>query len=380
MKKKIGYTVTGHARHIGCALLFLLGVYALGGTNATFAQFLDQGAITGTVQDSSGAVIPGAVVKLEDPGTGFQLTTTADKSGVYVFSPIRIGTYTITASAQGFKSAVQENVTLSQGQRMNVSPQLKPGAITESVTVTEAPPLLQSQDSSVGLALSNQQINDTPLNGRNTIYLAQLAPGVAMAHGSRGASTGDFEANGMRAEQNNFVIDGVDNNAVSVDYLGNNSYLVNPPPDALAEFKVSTSNYSAEYGHAAGAVVSASVKSGSNKIHGDLWEYWRNDILAAHDWTTPTVPKGPFRQNLFGATLGGPVIKNKLFLFGDVQANRIVITQSQSPLSVPTALERQGNFSELLNPTLTSGGAAITLYEPHNNQTLMTCNGAQNVL
>ena len=381
MEKRIGYTGIGQARRIAFGLLFLLlTASGFGGMNAAFAQFLDQGAITGTVQDTTGAAIPGAVVKLADPGTGFELTTTADKSGVYVFSPIRIGTYTVTASAPGFESAVQENVSLSQGQRMEVSPKLKMGSVTESIVVTEAPPLLQSQDSSVGQVLSTQQINDTPLNGRNTIYLAQLAAGVAMGHGSRGASTGDFEANGMRAEQNNFVIDGVDNNAVSVDYLGNNSYLVNPPPDALAEFKVSTSNYSAEYGHAAGAVVSASIKSGSNKIHGDLWEYWRNDILAAHDWTTPTVPKGPFRQNLFGATLGGPVIKNKLFLFGDVQANRIVITQSQSPLSVPTALERQGNFSELLNPALTSGGAAITLYQPHNNQTPLTCNGAQNVL
>jgi hypothetical protein len=357
----------------------LIGICLWSSGRNVMAQFLDQGAITGTVQDTTGAVIPNASVKLESPDTGFILSTTADSSGVYVFSPIKIGKYVITASAPGFENLMQKNISLSQGQRLNFSPKLKAGAVSETVTITDAPPLLQSQDSSVGQVLNTQELNETPLNGRNTVYLVQLAPGVAMGHGSRGANTGDFEANGMRAEQNNFVIDGVDNNAVSVDYLGNNSYLVNPPPDALAEFKVSTSNYSSEYGHAAGAVVSASIKGGTNQFHGDLWEYWRNDILNNRDWT-PGLPKGPYRQNMFGATLGGPVIKNKLFLFGDLQSNRIVTAPSQSPVSIPTMLMRQGNFSELLDQTKTSGGAAINLYEPQNNQTPMSCLGVPNVL
>lgn len=154
----------------------------------------------------------------------------------------------------------------------------------------------------------------------------------------------------MRSEQNNFVLDDVDNNSVSQDLLGQTSYLINPPPDALAEFKVSTSNYSAEYGHSAGAVVNASVKSGTNRVHGSLWEYWRNDILNAHDWTLPaSTPNNEYRENEFGGTLGFPIIKNRLFLFGDLQANRIVINQPQSLISVPTPLERQGNFTELLN-------------------------------
>ena len=352
---------------IVCAVALLL-------SKEVSAQFLDQGAITGTVQDQSGAIIPGAQVTLVSPDTGFTLVTKANGSGVYIFSPLKIGKYTVTTSAPGFKSAVQENITVTQGQRLEVSPRLQLGAISETITVTDAPPLLQTQDSSTGQTFTSQQINDTPLNGRNIVYLAQLAPGVVPSKGSRANGTGDFDANGMRAEQNNFVLDGVDNNSVTVDYLGSSSYLINPPPDALAEFKVSTSNYSAEFGHSAGALVSASVKAGTNHIHGDVWEYFRNDVLNAHDWVKPPGTKNAeYRQNQFGATLGGPVLKDHLFLFGDVQANRIVIAVPQGAATVPTLLERQGNFSELLTPANTGGSVAQTLYQPHNNQVLLTC-------
>ncbi len=352
---------------IVCAFALLL-------SRGASAQFLDQGAITGTVQDQTGAVIAGATVTLQSPDTGFKRVSKADASGVYVFSPIKIGIYTITTSAPGFQNAVQENITVSLGQRINVSPRLKPGGVDQTVTVTEAPPLLQSQDSSTGQTFSSQQINDTPLNGRNIVYLAQLAPGVVPSKGSRANGTGDFDANGMRAEQNNFVLDGVDNNAVTADYLGGTSYLINPPPDALEEFRVSTSNYSAEYGHSAGAVVNASIKAGTNHIHGDLWEYFRNDYLDAHDWVTaPGTPNPEYRQNQFGATLGGPVIKNRLFLFGDVQVNRIVIAMPQSAITVPTPAERRGDFSELLIPANTGGSIPQTLYQPHRNQVKLTC-------
>jgi hypothetical protein len=377
MRRKIVDALTLRAQFI---LLFLLCALPFVQANAAFAQFLDQGAITGTVQDNTGAVIPGATVALESPDTGFKLTTTADASGMYVFSLIKIGHYTITASAPGFENAVQQNITLSQGQRLNVSPKLKPGAVTETVTVTDAPPLLQTEASSVGQALNSEEIVNTPLNGRNAVYLVQLTPGAAPGHGSRATSTGDFDANGLRPEQNNFVMDGVDNNSITVDFLSTTSYLINPPPDALAEFKVSTSDYSSEFGHSAGAVISSSIKSGSNAIHGDLWEYWRNDVLNAHDWTTPTLPTGEYRQNQFGATLGLPILRNKLFFFGDFQGNRIVINQSQSNISVPTLLERQGNFTELLTPALTGGSVPVNLYVPQNNQSLLACNGVQNVI
>ena len=338
------------------------------------AQFLDQGGVTGVAQDRAGDVIPGAEVVLTNIDTSLKLTTKTDQSGVYVFSPIKIGRYSITVTAAGFRQTTQQNITIDMGQRANVSITMQPGEVNQSVTVTEAPPLLQTQESSTGQTFTSQQVNDTPLNGRNVIYLAQLAAGTVPSKGSRANGNGDFDANGMRAEQNNFVLDGVDNNAVTQDYLGGTSYLINPPPDALAEFKVSTSNYSAEFGHSAGAVVNASVKSGTNQIHGDLWEYFRNDYLDAHDWVTPPTAKTPeYRQNQFGATLGLPILKNHLFFFGDVQANRIVIAVPQSPLTVPTPAERTGDFSQLLVPANFGGSKPQILYQPHNNQTILSC-------
>jgi outer membrane receptor protein involved in Fe transport len=244
---------------------------------------------------------------------------------------------------------------------------LKPGAVTETVTITEAEPLLQTQDSAVSQVISAKEINDTPLNGRNWVYIAQLTAGVAPPLGNtRGSGSGDFVANGQRAEQNNFILDGVDNNANVVDFYNGASYVVNPPPDALAELKIQTSDYSAEFGHSAGAVVNASIKSGTNAFHGDLWEYLRNNDLGEAtptEWsegksTPTTVP--PYHQNLFGATLGGPFFKNKLFFFADAQADRIVYN-GVSVMNVPSANERKGDFSELLNPTLL-GASPIQLY------------------
>lgn len=344
--------------------------------NRGFAQFLDQGALTGTVQDSTGAVIPGAKVTIENPETNFKLSTTADGTGVYNFSPIKIGNYTVTVTATGFETEVQKNVRVSLGERANFSPKLKPGSASETVTVTTAPPLLESQESSVGTVLSTQEINEVPLNGRNTMYLIQLTAGAAPSRSGRGAHTGDFDANGMRAEQNNFVLDGVDNNAVSQDYLSQTSYSINPPPDALEEFQVSTSNYSAEYGHSAGAVVNASIKSGTNNIHGDAWEYWRNNVLDARDWdAAPLVPNPEYRENEFGATLGLPILKNHLFFFGDAQANRVVIQRSQGVITVPTVAERTGDFSELLIPGNFGGSKPQLLYQPGHNQNFLTCPG-----
>lgn len=354
-------------------MLLLLFALALGASLTAKAQFLDQGALTGVVQDASGAAIPGAEVTLKNPETSFTQTTKSNESGVYVFSPIKIGTYTVTVKAEGFEQITQENIGVNIGQRANVNITLKPGAVSTEVTVTGAPPLLQTQDSSTGQTFTTQEISETPLNSRNTVYLAQLASGVNPSMGSRAKGTGDFDANGMRAEQNNFVLDGVDNNAVTQDYLGGASYVINPPPDALAQFKVSTSNYSAEYGHSAGALVSASVKAGTNQIHGDLWEYFRNDYLDTHDWVQPTLRTPEYRQNLFGATLGLPIIKDHLFFFGDLQNNRIVIAVPQSAMTVPTALERTGDFSELLTPANTGGSKPTQLYEPQNNQVKMTC-------
>jgi hypothetical protein len=226
--------------------------------------------------------------------------------------------------------------------------------------------------------MSTNTINNVPLNGRNWVFVAQLAAGVAPASGlTRGSGTGDFYANGQLAVQNNFVLDGVDDNANIADLMNASSFIIRPPPDALSEFSVDTANYSAEFGHSAGAVVNASLKSGTNQIHGDLWEYVRNNDFDARDFDALTIP--PYHENQFGATLGFPLVKGRLFYFGDAEANRIVYA-TPTTVTVPTALMRQGNFSELLNTSLTGSAKPTLLYEPNSGGTsLLSCNGQQNV-
>lgn len=340
---------------------------------------VDQGAITGVVQDSSGAAIPNAKVTLTSPETGLVLQRQANESGVYVFSPIKIGDYTLSASAPGFSTTKQQNLHVDIQQRLNIDLKLQPGATSETVTVTTGAPLLETQEAAVGQVISTETINNTPLNGRNWVYIAQLTAGVAPPFGgTRGSGTGDFVANGQRAEQNNFVLDGVDNNTNLIDFLNGSSFVMRPPPDALAEFSIQTSNFSAEFGHSAGAVMNASIKSGTNAIHGDLWEYLRNTNLDSKDWDASTI--SPYHQNQFGGTIGLPFWKNHLFYFGDVEANRISVALP-STTTVPTALMRTGNFSELLNTNLNNQGVPVQLYAPNSGgATTLSCNGVNNVI
>ena len=342
----------------------------------------DQGAITGIVQDKSGALIANAQVTVTSVDTGLVLEGKTNGGGVFVFSPLKIGNYTITASAPGFETVTQQNLHLDIQQHLNVNFALPPGSVTQTVTVTTAAPLLQTQDAAVGQVISTRAINDTPLNGRNWVYIAQLTAGVAPPFGNtRGSGTGDFVANGQRAEQNNFILDGVDNNTNLVDFLNGSSYIMRPPPDALSEFSLQTSNFSAEFGHSAGAVLQANIKSGTNQIHGDVWEYLRNTNLDAINWNSlPNTAAPPYHENQFGGTLGFPIWRNRLFYFGDIEANRISISLPTA-INVPSALERQGNFSELLNGNLNGVGAPTKLYEPNTADPAqpLVCNGQQNV-
>jgi hypothetical protein len=354
---------------------------------AAFAQ-TDQGTISGSIRDSSGASIPGAKVTLTDTATGFVITETTDASGNYTATPLKLGTYTVKVEAKGFAAATQDNVQVNVSTITTADLQLGVEGTSQNVVVTSAPPSLQTEEASTGQVVSSKVINDTPLNGRNFTFIAQLSAGVTPSEqGSRGANKGDFSANGQRSEQNNFILDGVDNNAELVDFLNGASFVIKPPPDALQEFKVQTGDYTAELGHSAGAVLNVATKSGGNQIHGDLWEYFRNNVLNDRDYFENIVPK--YRQNQFGATIGGPIIKNKLFFFGDAEANRIIFGQN-GVYTVPTALMRTGNFSELLNASANGRGEAITLYQPGgptrnaagaitaNNY--LNCNGVQNVI
>jgi Carboxypeptidase regulatory-like domain/TonB-dependent Receptor Plug Domain len=357
-----------------CAMTFLLiGLYA----GNAFGQ-MDQGAITGVVQDGTGAIIPAAQVDLTDTDTGLVLHTTTSSSGIYVFSPVKTGHYKVSAGAPGFQTTVQENLQVNIQSTLNVVLTLKAGAANETVTVTTAPVLLETQSASIGQNISRKTIQTTPLNQNNWVYLAHLTAGVTPSTGkTRGSGTGDFMAGGQRAEQNNFMLDGVDNNVNIVDYVNGSSYAIAPPPEALSEFKVETADYSAEFGHSAGAVLNANIKSGTNQIHGSLWEYFRNTDLNAKDWNALTIPA--YHMNQFGGTFGTPIIKNKLFYFGDLQDTRMAYS-TVGTYSVPTALMREGNFSELLNPALT-GQPVVTLYQPGSaGATPLSCNGQANVM
>jgi outer membrane receptor protein involved in Fe transport len=341
----------------------------------------DQGAITGYIKDTSGAVIPNADVTVANIDTGLTLHIHTNASGVFVVAPVKIGNYRISATAAGFDTVTTNNVRVDIQTRPSVDLVLKPGAVSETVTVDTEAPLLQTGDAAVQQIVTAKEIDETPLNGRNFVYITQLTAGVAPPFGgTRGSGSGDFVANGQRAEQNDFILDGVDNNTNLVDFLNGQSYVVRPPPDALAEFAVQTSSFSAEFGHSAGAVVNASIKSGTNQIHGSFWEYIRNTNLEAKDWDAQSKP--PYHENQFGGTIGFPFLRNKLFYFADVEANRISRANPQT-LSVPTALMRQGNFTELLNPALTGNTAPVQLYRPNSGGGAgneQTCNGQNNVL
>jgi hypothetical protein len=328
-----------------------------------FAQ-VDEGSISGTIQDSTGAVVPGAHVTLLNTDQGITLQTTSSSTGVYTFSPVRIGNYKISATAKGFSKTTQDNVQVNVAQSLLVNIQLKLGAATETIEVSTAPPLLQTEEASVGQVVTEESVNSLPLNGRNFTFLAQLGAGMQTPQAdTRGnAASGAFSANGLRPAQNNYLLDGIDNNSNAVDFLNGTNFVILPPVDAIQEFKVQTADFSAELGRSAGAVLNATIKSGTNSIHGAAWEFFRNDKLDAADWfednsTTPV--KGELRLNQFGATIGGPVIKNKLFFFGDYEGKRRVQGTSATS-SVPTALERSSGYTNLSDILTQQAGAART--------------------
>lgn len=363
------------------ALLGLMWICFLLLPPAAKAQ-VDQGTINGTVSDPSGSVVPNATVTLMQNDTGLVLNATTDSKGFYIFSPIKIGTYSIRATASGFGITLVNGLVLNVNERLQANLTLKVGSSQQTVTVNATQePLLQTEEASTGQVVDTRQINNLPLSGRNFVFEAQLIAGVQQAYSSRGSGEGDFVANGQRPEENNFILDGVDNNSNAVDFLNGATFVVNPPPDALAEFKLQTGNYDAEFGHSAGAVLNAAVKGGTNSFHGDLWEYVRNNDLEAKQEFSPSV--GAYHQNQFGATLGGPILRNRLFFFGDAQATRIVYGAPFTGLTIPTTLMRQGNFSELLSPALTGQSEPIQLYQPGSGGgpgNELSCNGQNNVM
>jgi hypothetical protein len=314
----------------------------------------DAGAIVGLVRDSSGALVAGAKVTVTDVDRGISVTLSTNDRGEYVASPLKIGRYTVTVEKQGFKKAVAEPVQVNIQDRVGVDLNLQPGVATEVVTVSSERPQLETDTSELGQVVDAQRINALPLNGRNYAQLALLGVGVVAAEpGSRVETTYGFSANGARSLQNNFLLDGIDNNANLGDVLNGAAYVVQPAVDAIAEFKVETNSYTAEFGRGNGAIMNAVIKSGTNQIHGDLWEFLRNDKVDATN-AFDIFGRQPYKQNQFGFTLGGPVIKNKMFFFGDYEGLRI--RQALPQLStVPTPAEVGGDFSAFLQTSSPTG-------------------------
>ena len=323
-------------------VLFFLPVIATAQT--------DTASIVGTVRDTSAAVMPGVTITALETGTNVASTTVTNSSGEYVFPNLRIGTYTVAAELSGFRRALRPAFPLNVQDRAEANFTLEVGAVSEEVLVRAEAPLLQTQTANIGYSVDERQLKDLPLLGRRYAELAFLAPGVVQAPAgitSRGEDT-FFNANGNYATWNNFMLDGADNNSGSTNLQERSAQVVQPPVDALQEFKVQTRTYSAEFGKAAGAVINASIKQGSNKFRGSGFEFFRDEHLNANLWENNRAnrPKGSFNQNIAGGTLGGPIVKGRTFFFGDYQATRT--DQALTSLSVvPTALMRQGDLTEL---------------------------------
>ena len=312
------------------------------------------GKISGVVSDNTGASVGGCAVTLTNLDTAEGNTITSDASGNYSFPNIAPGRYKISAEKTGFKVFVQQPIVVEIESGLKIDITLAVGTATETVEVTAQAPLLQPETNSLGQVIDQRAVTDMPLNGRNPIALTAMVPGVVpQGQPSAGNSStgnpvganpfalGDFQIGGGQSGQSQILIDGVPTNGA---YL--NVVTVIPTQDAIQEFKVQTNNLGPEYGRFAGGVINLTTKSGTNQIHGTVYEFIRNKVLNANDFfdNRNGVPRPPFTQNQFGGNVGGPVLKDKLFYFGGYEGFRL---RKGSPFQgyVPTAAERSGDFS-----------------------------------
>jgi len=330
--------------------IILLGLWST--PNAPLLAQAVTGTILGTVTDTTGGVMPGATVTLKHEGTGLTRTVVTDGAGEFTAPALPTGKYTVVAELAGFKTITMSGVDVGVDQRVRINVKLEIGTVSESVTVAGQSPLVQISSSELGTTVSEEQIKTLPLNGRNFVNLTRTVPGVV--RGIPGANidgagslawraSASFSANGQRPRDNNYMLDGVDNNETWLQTV-----VLFPSVDALDEFKLQTSTYSAEFGRSLGGVVNLQIKSGTNVMHGSGFEFLRNDAFDANNFFNNRAgrPKPDFSQHQFGGTYGGPVAKDKTFLFFDYQGYRV--NQGATYLStVPSAKMRAGDFSEL---------------------------------
>jgi hypothetical protein len=334
----------------GCTARSFALILSLAALASTLSAQVDTGTILGTIRDNTGALIPGATVTVKNEGTSFSQSTTTNSSGTYAFTALKIGRYTVQAENAGFTKAVHTGLQLNIQQQLVVDFDLVLGQVTNQIEVTGQAPILQTENGSVGQVIEQREVNNLPLNGRNYTFLARLVPGatVGQPEGRGLNAPGWFSANGTRPAHTNDMLDGSDNTTNDVDFLSGAAYVIKPPVDAISEFRLQTSTFSAEFGRAGGAVLNASIKSGTNQLHGTLWEFLRNDKLDAADFfqNANSQPKGSFKQNQFGAAAGGPIIKNRLFFFADYEGTRIRQGVPKTGYTVPTLAERNSGYTD----------------------------------
>ena len=332
----------------GCPLLRSTLICLLGAF-LTLGQ-VDTGAISGVVRDRSGGVVPEAVIRIVQQGTNLETDLQTNHSGFYSAPALQPGKYKITVTKEGFRRAESQLLDLRVQDRAEINFELEVGSTHSEITVLAAPPLLENQTSSLGQVIEQKTVTDLPLNGRNFIQLATLSAGTLPS--TRTPERDNFISNGARAVQNSYLLDGIDNKNRIMGFDNSSAQIVQPIIDAIEEFKVQTSTFSAEFGQAAGGVVNVTLRPGTNSFHGNLFEFLRNSDLDATPYFQPAgVGKPLFIQNQFGATFGGPIIRDRTFFFGSWQSSR---EENAAPqiATTPTAAEHQGVFpSKITDPS-----------------------------
>jgi hypothetical protein len=335
---------------------FLVSLFVcLGIAGVAIAQ-TDSSSLRVLVADSSDSAIGSATVKLVNSQTGASFERQTDGDGYATFSPISRGIYAVTATKTGFQTKTVSDITLRIDERLLLKVDLAVASLAEAIEVTAAVASIQTEQASLGQVITGKTAVELPLNGRRYTELALLSPGVtASTLNPQTRGPGWFVANGNYHTQNNFLLDGVDNNQGTTNAQSLSAQVVQPSPDSLSEFKVQTNSYSAEFGRSAGAVINVSLKSGSNDVHGSGWYFNRDSSLSANRWQSNLIgaPKDVLRWHQFGGTVGGPIIKNKLFYFGAYEGFRRSFSES-GILAVPTAGQRLGQFAFDVRDPLTN--------------------------
>jgi len=310
---------------------------------------VDTGSISGLVTDSTGALIPAAEVAVTQQETNVSVNVTTNPSGFYSIPGLHPGHYVISATKSGFQTQRRTGIELRVQDRLEINFSIAPGTTSTELTVTASQPLLESETSSLGQVIEQKTVTELPLNGRNFIQLATLTAGTLPS--TRTQERDNFVSNGARAVQNSYLLDGIDNRIRILGFAGSSAQIIQPIIDAIEEFKVQTSTFSAEFGQAAGGVVNVTMRSGTNSLHGNVFEFLRNSALDAKPYFQPAGGGNPlFIQNQFGATIGGPIVRDKTFYFGSWQSSREGNAAPQIA-SVPTAALQQGIFpSKVTDP------------------------------